>query len=254
MQARRPFLGELEIHVAGTGPALVAVHGIQGSLEAWHAATDRLSGVRVVLPSLPGRGRSVRFADRSRLAGADVPADIAGFYHLAHFARLLRALLDELGQPFVLAGFSMGVSVILQMARDHGLQGARSLVLLAGTPCAGGGAAWFGNGPVESVIEEARERAIRMGHARPADADAVAHCWQSARRADFRELLGTLRLPVRVVHGDLDDQCPVAHGRLIAESIPGARLRILPGVGHGLLADAPGVVAEELAAAVRDAF
>lgn len=254
MQGSGSFLGELELHVSGSGPALVAVHGIQGTLEAWHGATAALGGARVILPNLPGRGRSVRYGDPRGAGEPAAPADIADFYHLKHFALQLRALLDQLGQPFVLAGYSMGVSVILQMARDFGLDGARSLVLFSGTPCVGTEARWFGTGPVESIREEASERAVRMGLTQAADADAVAWSWQSVRPADFRPLLGTLRLPVRLVHGDLDDQCPVAHAELMAATIPGARLKVLPGVRHNTLREAPEVAAAELGAAIGESF
>lgn len=251
MQGSGSFLGELELHVSGSGPALVAVHGIQGTLEAWHGATAPLRGARVILPNLPGRGRSVRYGD-PRSPGE--PADIADFYHLKQFAWRLRSLLDQLGQPFVLAGYSMGVSVILQMARDFGLDGARSLVLFSGTPCVGTEARWFGTGPVESIREEASQRAVRMGLAQAADADAVAYSWLSVRPADFRPLLGTLRLPVRLVHGDLDDQCPVAHAELMATAIRGARLKVLPGIRHNTLREAPEVAAAELDAAIGESF
>ena len=44
--------------------------------------------------------------------------------------------------------------------------------------------------------------------------------------------LSRIAVPTLVVHGALDRMVPVANAHLIAERIPGARLRILEGAGH----------------------
>ena len=49
-----------------------------------------------------------------------------------------------------------------------------------------------------------------------------------------------------VVHGDDDQLVPIAHSRHTASLIPGAELRILPGVGHLSLADHLPALAAEL--------
>jgi pimeloyl-ACP methyl ester carboxylesterase len=41
-------------------------------------------------------------------------------------------------------------------------------------------------------------------------------------------------LPTLVVHGTADPQFPLAHGRALADAVPGARLVELPDVGHQL--------------------
>jgi pimeloyl-ACP methyl ester carboxylesterase len=46
--------------------------------------------------------------------------------------------------------------------------------------------------------------------------------------------LARLRVPVLVVHGDADPLVPVDGGRATARAIPGARLLIVPGMGHEL--------------------
>ena len=65
--------------------------------------------------------------------------------------------------------------------------------------------------------------------------------------------LSDISAPTLVVHGDADPMFPVEHGRALAAAIPGARLLLLEGAGHGVepadreaLADA---VAEHTAAA-----
>ncbi len=59
---------------------------------------------------------------------------------------------------------------------------------------------------------------------------------------DRRPKLNTITAPTVVIHGDIDPLVPVEGGRDTAESIPGAELIIVPGVGH------------EMPAAVLDVF
>lgn len=51
---------------------------------------------------------------------------------------------------------------------------------------------------------------------------------------DRTQLLGQLRLPTTVIHGDADPLVNVSGGRATAEAVPGAKLVILPGMGHDL--------------------
>ena len=59
--------------------------------------------------------------------------------------------------------------------------------------------------------------------------------------------LAGITCPALVVHGDADQLLRTAAGRYTAAAIPGARLLVLPGVGH----DLPAAVHEEIAGAVR---
>lgn len=53
-------------------------------------------------------------------------------------------------------------------------------------------------------------------------------------------------MPTVVVHGDDDPLVPVSSGIELAESIPGAELRLVPGLGH----DIPDAVVPQLLDAV----
>jgi pimeloyl-ACP methyl ester carboxylesterase len=46
------------------------------------------------------------------------------------------------------------------------------------------------------------------------------------------DALSSLRVPTLVVHGDADRLVPLEAGRATAEAIPGARLEVVPGMGH----------------------
>jgi pimeloyl-ACP methyl ester carboxylesterase len=52
--------------------------------------------------------------------------------------------------------------------------------------------------------------------------------------ADRTSMLGQVRVPTTVIHGDADPLVNVSGGRATAEAIPGATLLILPGMGHDL--------------------
>jgi pimeloyl-ACP methyl ester carboxylesterase len=51
---------------------------------------------------------------------------------------------------------------------------------------------------------------------------------------DRTKMLGQVRVPTTVIHGEADPLVDVSGGRATAEAIPGAELVILPGMGHDL--------------------
>ncbi len=56
---------------------------------------------------------------------------------------------------------------------------------------------------------------------------------------------GSISVPLIVAHGDDDQLVPLAHSRHTASLIPGAQLRIIPGVGHlSLIDEFPALAAE----------
>src|SRR4051794_13457368 len=50
----------------------------------------------------------------------------------------------------------------------------------------------------------------------------------------WRDRLGDIRVPTLVIHGSADPMFPLGHGRELANEVPGARLLVLDGAGHGL--------------------
>ena len=64
-----------------------------------------------------------------------------------------------------------------------------------------------------------------------------------------RSALSAVSAPALVIHGDCDTVVPPAHGRDTADAIPGATLKIVRGLGHGLAYPA---LWEEIVSAVSD--
>lgn len=220
----------MDVIEVGSGPlCVVALHGIQGTRAAWLPVAQRLSALcTFVLPNLQGRGAAPR------------PAT-AGGYTLERYAAAVREVVERHagGRRFVLAGWSMGVSVALQYADRYrdGRGQARSplaLWLLSGSPalCQ---TRWFRADEGAALLDEIAARERRLGLSEAADHAAVALTWQAIRQTDQRSRLATLPMPALVVHGRDDDDCPWPHAQALANGLPAGRLATIERAGHGLL-------------------
>lgn len=235
----------LELRESGDGAPLLLLHGIQGTADAWAPLLPALAARRCAAPNLPGRGLSPRWNAASALSAER-------YYHLDHYADLVQALLEALserhGTRVALAGWSMGVSVILQLLARHGQDRIERLLLISGTACATPGAEWFRSETPEALAQEARERAERLGLSAVADPEAVAASWASVRQSDLRAAAQAIRCPTLVAHGELDQDCPLAHGQWLARHIPGAEWLPLPGIGHAALGSASAALGSSMSA------
>ena len=84
--------------------------------------------------------------------------------------------------------------------------------------------------------EESRDRArAARNHARGLNpAGAARHLVAILASGSRRRALRSLDVPTMVIHGDVDPLVPLAAGTDTAESIPGAQLLVLEGMGHAL--------------------
>ena len=71
-------------------------------------------------------------------------------------------------------------------------------------------------------VERARDIAAAENHSLLAEGDVPS------------EPISSISVPTLVIHGTADPMFPHAHGRALAEEIPGARLLTLEGAGHGV--------------------
>ncbi|SOY69021.1 putative hydrolase, Alpha/beta hydrolase fold [Cupriavidus taiwanensis] len=221
-------MGDDDVLVTGQGPlAVVAMHGIQGTRAAWLPLAQQLADrCTFVLPNLPGRGRAMPPAD-VQACSLDAGAEV-----------LRRTLRNYVRGPFVLAGWSMGVSVALAYlagARKHpGQPVPAELLLVSGTPRLNA-VRWFAAAPGKALMQAIAARERRLGLREAADHRTVAWTWESIRHADQRDALGQVRCRTLVIHGSEDDDCPLAHGEMLANGIADAELLVLQGAGHGVL-------------------
>jgi 2-succinyl-6-hydroxy-2,4-cyclohexadiene-1-carboxylate synthase len=240
---------ELEISIAGRGPAILALHGFTGTARTWARLADDLGDERrVIAPDLLGHGRS------------SAPRD-PGRYALEHQADDLAALLAATGAlPADVVGYSMGARLALVLALRH--PDAVSALLLE-SPSAG----------IADERERARRRAADEAWATLLDHDGLAafvDAWEAQRlfasqaalpeaaraalRAerlahDPRGLAGSLRGAGQGVMAPLGDRLPaiacpalviagaldpagLARARVVAADLPGAHLEIVRDAGH----------------------
>ncbi|MGB9033232.1 MAG: alpha/beta hydrolase [Paeniglutamicibacter sp.] len=101
-------------------PAILAVHGVTASHQAWGLVADALPGVRVIAPDLRGRGRSNH---------------LPGPYGMPVHADDLARVLEHFGTgPIPVVGHSMGAFVSLVLAHRHPGQVASLLLVDGGLP------------------------------------------------------------------------------------------------------------------------
>lgn len=195
-------------------------------------------------------------------------------YGLPDMAEDALAVLDELGWSSAhVAGISLGGMIAQLLAGSHPDR-VRTLTSLASTPSPRIGR------PHPRVLttlltgfarnrDQAAEQMVRIfrvigSPGYPLDEafirDAAARSFDRAHdpggvkrqltaialAADRRPLLGRLRLPALVVHGEADPLVRVSGGRATARAIRGAKLVVFPRMGHDLPKDLQPAIADEI--------
>lgn len=225
----------MDIEIKGSGPLrVVAVHGIQGTRAAWSPVAEALADAATwVLPNLRGRGAAPR-------------PTAAGGYALERYADDLDDAVRAHcgGRPYVLAGWSMGVSVILEALRRSNAARPAGLVLVSGTPCLAQ-ARWFSQ-EGDALLREVAQRQQRLGMRVAADHAAVAATWQAIRGLDHRASLAAIAEPALVIHGSDDTDSPLSHGLWLAEGLPRASQYVIAGAGHSVLTENTADVARQI--------
>src|SRR3569832_2743291 len=103
----------------------------QSTARTWDAVAPLLwNRHRVILPNQRGRAES---------STPDEPEA----YRLSAIASEQLSVLDFIGQPTLLVSWSMGVSVTLELLRQHPQVHLSGLVLVSGCACVGTEARWF---------------------------------------------------------------------------------------------------------------
>ena len=209
---------------------VVFLHGAGGSHHTFRDQWAGLKGVaRLVIPDLPGHGRS---------GGPPLESVDACAAWVVEFVK-------EIGlDRFILAGHSMGGAIALQVALG-GRKGLEALVLL-------GTGARLRISPViiDGIRERFREFAPElvgwMTSAASSDLlrEDVTSDVLSTRPATFladfhacngfdvMNRLDAIRVPTLVINGDDDRLIPLKYGEYLAVNIPGAVLKIIHGAGH----------------------
>ena len=250
---------------AGSGPALVLLHGIANSSETWEPVAEPLAEhFEIIAPDLLGHGAS---------------ATPRGDYSLGAHASGVRDLLTALGHEHVtVLGHSLGGGIAMQFAYQFPERCERLVLVSSGglgrevhallRAAALPGADW-----VLPVLTSRGVRgvgrgvaaALRFGRLAPdGDVAVLARGFASLDSAGARHaFLHTVRsvidvtgqrvsardrlhlaavLPTLIVWGERDSIIPVEHGRAAHEAMPGSRFEVFPGAGHMPHHDEPAAV------------
>ena len=239
----------LNVLTAGSGPALLLLHGFTGTARMWSSQIDTWKAShRVIAPDLLGHG------------GSEAPSDPAT-YALERQADGLADLLDLLeGTPATVVGYSMGARLALVLALEHPGSVAR---LVLESPSAGiaderhraarreadehlaqeiegGGtdafvARWeampiFASHADLPAAVQAHQRDERRRHTPAGLAASLRGAGQGAM-TPLHDRLQLIAVPTLVVAGALD---PTGQSRagMIADAIPDARLEVIDDAGH----------------------
>ncbi|HEY2702312.1 MAG TPA: alpha/beta fold hydrolase [Candidatus Dormibacteraeota bacterium] len=235
----------------GHGPAVLLIPGQGMTLQGWWST----------IPVLARHFRVIAFDNRD--TGGSGPVSIP--YTVAQLADDAVAVLDaaEVERAHVY-GISLGGEVAQEMALRHPDR-VGALVLGATSP---GGLRAVLPGPLPLTFfaragamgpEEAEWAAVPYTYAeatRRHHADRIAanianrvgsrigtftYLHQAAAAAAHSTFnrLGQITAPTLVVHGEQDVVVPPGNGRLLAERIPGAELRLWPEAAHMYIIDEP---------------
>jgi len=95
----------------------------------------------------------------------------------------------------------------------------------------------FGRHPTAKAIDDVRRMLAEM------DPEVARDAGRAIATHDVRDDLAAVEVPTLVVVGDADRLTPPAHARLVEQAVPGAQLRILPGIGHQVMQEDPEALA-----------
>ena len=246
----------------GSGPVLLLIHGMAGTLKNWEEVVEPLAlDHTVIAPDLPGHGGS----------GAG-----GGDYSLGSLATGLRDLLVALGhERATLVGHSLGGGIAMQFSYQFpeaterlvlvssGGLGPEVSAILRAAALPGADLFIAATAALGSTVGTRVGRALALLGLRPStDLAEVSRGYASLVDRDRRSaFLSTLHgvvdtngqrvnaadrlylaegLPVLIVWGARDPIIPVQHGKNAHAAIPGSRLEIFEGVGHLPQLEAPG--------------
>jgi pimeloyl-ACP methyl ester carboxylesterase len=267
----KPDLGELEarelmvsgsrVHylTGGSGPPLVLVHGLGGIASNWRLVAPGLARERrLVIPDLPGHGRSEPLRSRRRtldpfaeavLAVAEaedaLPAPFVG-HSLGGLVSLhAAARRPDAVQGLVLAaaaGISSSTRIgeavvtVLGVVQPGRLAGRRARVL-AHTPLGRRFAFWWG---VSDPVGLDPEMAQAFLEGPPLHSDTLT-AGQALVASDPRTDLDRITCPCLCVWGADDRWVPLADGIEYARRLR-APLRLIAGCGHLSIGERPEVI------------
>ena len=227
---------------AAEGPVLVVGNSLGTDARMWRDQLPALGEkLRLLLIDHPGHGEAVA---------------APGFDTLDQLGRRVLRILDEAGvERAHYLGLSLGGMVGLWLAANAPERIDR-LAVCCTTAYFGTPEAWrdraatvraHGTAAIaEQVVDrwvtaDYTDRSWLVDMLSAADSEGYAACCEALATLDLRADLPSITAPTLVLAADADRATPVEHGQAIADNVPGARLRVVPGA-HLVPVESPDAV------------
>lgn len=251
--------GRIRVVERGEGPTIVLLHGAGLAADTWayqfHDLADRRHLVALDMrghgDSEAGRDGTTISAMADDLAAVLEALDVRGALLVGHsmggmtvlrFARLHRDVLEERVAAVLLVSTTGGLTPDISpwhrlsnavgsaaVALDRTFNPAGRHVYPAGELGYWASRFGFGASPTFAEVEATTRMLRRMQPAR------FVGLLPELLGFDERDPYTDLRVPATVLIGGRDLLTPPAHSRMLAETLPGARLLVWPRAGHMLM-------------------
>ena len=252
-------------------PPIVLLHGASSNLEVMRPLAERLAAThRVLLIDRPGHGGSTR----ERVTDSTPAVQ----------ARMIVDALDTLGVgPAIIVVHSLAGAIGARMALDYPAHVAGLVMLAPVTHPWRGGVGWYNRAvttpvigpllaytvtlPLGLLVTQSGARGVFLPQVmaddfvassatrlllRPREFLANAHDLVDLKGAVAEQAprYGEIERPVTIISGDENDKTVSTniHSRPFAATVKGAKLIVLPGVGHMVQYAAPDLVVSEIEA------
>ncbi len=262
---------ELNVEIAGQGPALVALHGFTGSVQTWQSFSEAAkTGFTVVVIDLPGHGVS------------DSPQD-SRLYTMERHVQALSEILDRLELERVAwLGYSLGGRIALSAAVALP-ERTTALVLESASPGIASEeerqqriredetlADWIVEVGVQRFVEYWESlplwhsqkrlpavirdnlRSQRLGNNPCGLANSLRGAGTGAQPPLY-DRLGEITAPALLVAGEEDEKFS-GIAREMHRSIPTSRLETVPGAGHAVHLEQPGIFSRAVTGFLEEAL
>lgn len=235
---------ELQINykIAGEGPAILILHGWGRGSDAYAEVSEKIAekGYRVVVPDLPGFGKS------------PPPSTTWGIGEYTAFVKRFSQALNL--HKFILLGHSFGGQIAVKFVVEHP-EDIEKLILYAAAAIrkppnmkiktiqtiARLGNALFSIFPLSFLRPLFRKAFYRLfGISSALYAKGIMkEIREKMVRDDQSHLLSRIEVPTLILWGDKDVSTPISDGEFIKNQIPNAIFKVFPGATHLLHQEMP---------------
>lgn len=264
------------IHATPDTRTILVIHGFRGDHHGLLRVADQLPEMRIIMPDLPGFGRSAAF--------------VSGKHSVEQYGTFVTDFMASLGlgPDTVLLGHSFGSIVAAHFVATHpgtvtplilinpiaapALEGAKGIMTklavlyyrLAARLPRPLGLALLRSPLIVRVMSEAMAKTAdtdlrRFIHGQHhayfsafADRESLLESFTASVSSHVAEVAGKLSLPVLLVAGEKDEIAALADQHRLAALLPDGVLKVIPGVGHLIHYETPGHAAGFIRSFLKD--